>query len=70
MRATTQWIMARSRAFSFELDYAPAIWLNRSGAFAQGCVSDADAPALLADLALSSCVHGAAPIPTSPCSMP
>ena len=42
---------ARSEAFSFELDYAPAIWINRRSAFAQGCLDDAQVPALVSDLA-------------------
>ena len=37
---------ARSEAFSDELDYAPAIWLNRVDRFAQGCVSATYAEAL------------------------
>lgn len=34
-------------AFSFELDYAPAIWLHRRSAFHQGILDDAHADALL-----------------------
>lgn len=41
----------RSLAFSDELDYAPAIWLNRRSAFAQGSLSDAQADQLASQIA-------------------
>jgi predicted AlkP superfamily phosphohydrolase/phosphomutase len=41
---------AASRAFSYELDYAPAIWLNRRSAFARGRLSDEEAEALAREL--------------------
>ncbi len=39
--------LARTWAFSDELDYAPSVWLHRAGAFAQGLVRDGDAARVL-----------------------
>jgi predicted AlkP superfamily phosphohydrolase/phosphomutase len=42
--APIEW--TRTQAFSFELDYAPAIWLHRRDAFADGIVAPAQAETL------------------------
>lgn len=42
---------AQTQAFSDELDYAPALWLNRKSRFAKGMLNDAQADALADKLA-------------------